>query len=47
LVLIFKVPNLRECNFVTIITVAFLAHWFNKHAVVLLHGRERWGNAVH
>jgi len=33
--------------FVTIITVTFFAHWtidmqFNKHGVVLLHGRELW-----
>jgi len=34
--------------FVMVITVAFFAHWtmdmqFNKHAVVLLQGRKRWG----
>ena len=35
--------------FVTTITVSLFVHWttvdmqFNKHAVVLLHGRERWG----
>jgi len=46
LVLTFKVPNLYEYTFICddlhIGVLCSLDMQFNKHAVVLLHGRDRW-----